>query len=1548
MSCQGISVSDCTTLATASTVDISSYVYEPDTPPALIDSASTLPANLITEINECDGNSNCKLIAYNFNTNTGTKAQNDAQYLLQLSAGATEAYRTNKTVMAMVGTSNVTSLGIPTENLDLHYDPSHIQLTPPITNRPIGFSELQGTFVDTDRVSRMSSGSSNLPSLDQCASSCVNVSGCRGFNYDDVIQYCALFNLVDVEAVLGQATNDNSNTGTTLTLVIKNAISGIAAGQYIIGLDEYINGNIEITSYNAAAPTNIPIKFTEQAVRGIPVNTTFRIKAPTRYNPLDRRKAYANQIDHINNVGVNGTDSYGYSADFITTGTISSLLNPISTTSALTAFTTPQSTLTVQANINALTGSPKISSGVLPINRPGGSACNSGIYDTTNDAILCSCATHSAAVCDVKMSVNSQTGTSITFNLPETADLRSGSASGSPLILTGAIEFTVTLAPTSPVPSQRIIGWTGTVVDSTGLGLRIPVVVKSYTTSTITFTFSATTYSQINAQVITLSDTKGASCQDIKACNASIQRLLDSSGVRSFSTMDLVACSGCNERAYNKPAGTQSAVQFTKLREYLWYENVGVFACPISSLPTGATTRDGNCTPVCTKPDDTYADSAAYDAASSTCRVTCRPGLSWNGTACVPCPAITLPPNISLQPGTFCHSLCIYSSGSDPANMTINTQYDGSTGYTTSCSTSCSVGVPNGDNTRCCPAVTTTTGTIITRYTDDCTTPVCAKSRTDNFIDTVSTSGSTCAVTCDTVTLRNSTSSLRTATDTFETGVVLPVQGVAGGSAFTLTTTTTTDAVSTTDSFPPLSGSSQPFTTLNTNIGSYMFYPQGSHDAVYTGNGTPTPLYAIPNGISTFYIKFPFKIKIESIQFWFTGINNVTINLKSADSTDVVLSQSIPVTTSPYTFTNSVPGYQKRLSLVFNKVGAATIAYKITASVQKICTTMCVPPTPIPVGVSGAYLSTSTVSDPESQKICDVVCSLGYSYSGSGCTACSSVSFDPGTSVSFDSSCTGSCYVFNPQVASSSLVNATAYAGTSSSNPLFIAASATGTARVCHIKSCPPNYTQYTASSGSTLSDSGCCQVPTVVNSSGTVLSATGITWSYPTGTPGAASVSTATCSLSCSLPSLNTYNMSVTPNQTNKTCVRSCPSLTPPAGFTISQADNCQPTCSLSTADPNGYASYASSTCTKSCNSTYYKDTATSACCPYAGAGTNTTVVYGAGSTCNTGDAICSVTTSYPNINKAAYSAPGGASSPACSIQCKTVSLATGTSSSYSTDGRCTLTCSTTITNAVATGTDASGGNSPSCSWACSSGYYTKGSSCCQNVTADTGITVAYNANDCGFTCSTSAANMVVTKNDAARTCTAACASQTYLAGGQCCKNVSYDWNTKVSGSTNTTNCSFTCTGIHQNAIKTDTASDRSCVAGGTADGGYFINSIGEAVLITYTNYADSTKTYDVFAASGGFGVTNKLCTPISNTTNYLRLYIVGSTVYYRVNSSTTCPGGTTSKTPTMYEQVTVAYCPTNYTLYYNGTKWNCTYNGWIQANASSRSTYNDGYTFV
>ena len=84
---QGVSLDVCSTITNASQTNISSRVY--GVPPSYTVQEDTLPSGLQTKINECNVDGACHFVAYDFETDTGTKV-NQIDYLVDSRMGAME------------------------------------------------------------------------------------------------------------------------------------------------------------------------------------------------------------------------------------------------------------------------------------------------------------------------------------------------------------------------------------------------------------------------------------------------------------------------------------------------------------------------------------------------------------------------------------------------------------------------------------------------------------------------------------------------------------------------------------------------------------------------------------------------------------------------------------------------------------------------------------------------------------------------------------------------------------------------------------------------------------------------------------------------------------------------------------------------------------------------------------------------------------------------------------------------------------------------------------------------------------------------------------------------------------------------------------------------------------------------------------------------------------------------------------------------------------------------------------------------------------------
>jgi len=1508
---QGLDPNDCTTIAQAASTNITDLIYEPDTPPDPIDT-SVLPPNLQTLTQNCEGDANCKLISYDFNTNTGSKSPN-TDYLMQLPTDNLPADKTNITVMAKVGDRDVTSIGIPTDNLDTHFDPNHLTLTPAITTGPIGFSSIGGEIKGTEITNSAST-------LDGCAVACDSAAICGGFNFSDTSS-CTLFQIVDKEAVISTVYNGSSGqTITTLNVILSSMPTGVSTGYIVTGLDSYINGEVNVNG--TPSGTTLPLSFERQSVYTIPANTPITIQAPRTIDPGATVHGYISNKDHMNIIGVNGTSTYGYKADF----KLKSLrAMPTATTTLLSASPATLKTTPLSLVFSSLPSPlPTISSVTFSKSFQVSQSVRTSSVIMKSDT---QCPTPVTAVvsdnCKAILEYDSVNGNTITFKMPADGAYIINAIDSTVRVLFSVIEITFDLADDNVnVPSDRIIGWSGTLLIAPGDS--VPVSVIRYTPATITFSFPARSWSSvIAAQTITLSDNDGSTCQDIKACNASIQRLLDNISVRSFSTNDIVACSACPERAYIKPVATQTDSQFTKLREYLWYGNSGVYSCGTVTLPTGSTSVDAQCQPVCDPPStDTNAVSSTYDGSTNACRITCRTGFYWNQTTrmCTQCPPITpLATNtvFSYPPNGGCAATCSYAGNTPPTNMTVETTTNN--GITTACTVSCTNGLPTSDNSQCCPPSTQPIGTKVVSYTSTgCTNVTCDKDSPygDNYAS-VGASGATCSFTCpmtNAITLNNgTTAAVNASTGLTSTAIIFPFSYTS--SAFT-------------------SVSSQLTGDLNTNIGTFTFSPASAAQAMFIGSsGSPTIFYTLTSGPIT--IAFPVFVTPTSIQYWSGSggsVSSLVVEVyKNKTGTDSVFNAT--VNANPYPISTSPIGKQIKLTFA----GTGSVAFQIKGKVVQNCVVSCT--------YTGSSANGGVAIFNDSSRTCLMKCPLGTISSVTGCSACGAVNpKDPGTDVSFNEICEGTCVPTSGQPDGT-----TTYAGTVVTNPATattsaaISATATGTARACHIKACPANYTQYTDSGLTTISNGGCCPTPRITNAAGTtVLTGSGIRWSYPVST----ATTVAICNLTCSLPSPNTYGMTVSVDNTGKMCKRSCPTFTANTGTSLGTVgDDCNPNCTTLDSNARVDQTYSAAnggigTCTKTCNSGYKGDTGatpnnltsnpgTKPCCPEVGKGSNTIVTLSSGGVCKpAGDSICSVAASYPNIDKVVYSAPANAT-PTCGVQCRTVILDpptdAGLSPSYSTDGKCTLTCSSTVTNSKPTKSDATDIYRPRCTFECDSGYYKPSSAylCCENVTQNTGTILSPSTTTCDFTCSLDPiySSTVYTSTPSGRSCVLGCQSSYYSPSGYpttCClkptingSGISYT----AAAPTADNPCDFTCSAYSDDPLRKVTkvnnisrtgVVNRSCTLTEqcnstlyrrTTESRYLNAGYTDKCVLLYAtnlNYWLYKGNGDVYSRGDSAQGANYTGTSSVADVNPIRTYVSGTYKYNTAIEQKTCPAGT------------------------------------------------------
>ena len=1295
---------NCTAIAAAASTDISSLIYDPDTPPTPIDT-SVLPPNLNTKLQECDGDANCKLVMYDFNTNTGTKADS-ADYLIQLESNSRTANNSMVTVMSNVSTKDTTSLGIPTDNLDLHYDPNHLRSTPAIASGPIGFSSIDATILGT--------GSSDTAStIDGCAIACDSSSTCGGFNFGEDSS-CTLFNIVDKDfTVTNRYGGSNGQRISTLSLTLNGSLTGVASGQTVSGLETYINGPITITS---ASVNIITISFDSQVVYQIPANTQITISAARQVDPNATVHGYTSNKSRINLIGVNGTMSYGYSGDFTVSQQLNSLpTNVLSANPSAVSSTSSVSRLELTF-LSLPSPLPVISSATLSFD-------NSGVV-MINDSTRCipTSATVSDA-CKAVLSFNSVNGNTITFDLPSGGGFIRNVIDNSVRVYFTTTEFTLNV--TTGTPSDRIMGWSGTLslfpitvtaatsssitasfpvvsginppvigmtgtvggypitvtavtstevtatitlpqgstlpaINTTGTVGNFPVSVVGFTNSTITFSGPSIIPSiGVRAQtIITLSDNNGSTCQDIKACNASIQRLLDNPAIRSFSTLDLVACSACPERAYTKPTTSQTGPQFDKLREYLWYGNSGKFVCP-TTLPTGASSFDENCTPVCTPSSDQNAISTEYDTTTSACKITCRTGYRWDGTNCVACPSVTLDSQTTYTyttPGS-CIATCTYIGALPASTQSVTTVNDANGTTTTSCTVACSTGY-NRDSTSktctACPAVTTLAeGTRYTYNTSGLCVPTCSAilpqlASIQDVITTLAAGSYKCTTTCSIgyfsssdnlrccapptsepvgtqftaytdATCQAVSCSIDTTYDSMYGSVSGGLNGLCSfacpsapsltnGTGYNYKSTSTSITSSAINSITaecefPVGGTFSKVGRLDTDIGTYTFDPPKAFDAIGT-----TLSYSYTGPIT---IGFPFPIQLTRIVIYKgSGITGVSVSLYKQKSTtsDPVLSQSATFTSSPQTLSFSQIVFGKKLVLTFT--GTGNIGFQIFGNAVKNCMVQCTPPSGSPTGSYAVY--------DDVYRTCSMSCPIGYAPITSGCQRCDPPATDPGTSYTGNAGvCSGTC--------TTSIANATVYGGAAVTNRNQLDTqtstySSSGT-RECHIKSCPSGYTQFTTSTSVTPSKGGCCRIPTLKANSTSDATITdgaasnhGISWSfqaYNSNSPG-----TTTCAHTCSTTN-TTINVTAEGSDTQTPyCVVTCkeagktfteggcsacspPEIKPGTTYNFNTPGSCAATCSVATGQPSGTTVSTTPPCTISAcpaNHTKYTTTAETA----------------------------------------------------------------------------------------------------------------------------------------------------------------------------------------------------------------------------------------------------------------------------------------------------------------------------------------------------------------
>jgi hypothetical protein len=1163
------------------------------------------------------------------------------------------------------------------------------------------------------------------------------------------------------------------------------------------------------------------------------------------------------------------------------------------------------------------------------------------------------------------ITVTSASSSSITASLSLPSGINppmvgmTGTVGNYPITVTAATSSSITATITLPQ------GSTPPVNNSSGkLGL-FPVTVVGFTNSTITFSGpSIIPNIGIPAQTITLSDNNGSTCQDIKACNASIQRLLDNTSIRSFSTLDLVACSACPERAYIKPTTTQTAGEFDNLRKYLWYGNSGQFKCT-TTLPPGASSFDENCKPVCTPSTDQNAVSTDYDSTNNACKITCRSGYQWDGTKCVICPSVTLDSQTSYTYTNGCAGTCSYTGS--VTNMIVRSTSSG--GSLIACTRECTFGyLPSSDYSVCCSitAVVQPIGTKVSAITStNCTAVTCVPNPPYNVnYASVGASGATCTVTCGTV------ATIPVTTNNGTTATVSTATGLSSEVIFPVFWNGT--ALATVSSAPSSS------LTLNTNIGTYTFSTTGYAPGMYiSSTGTPSTYVSFTS--ASMVIIFPVFFQLTSFEYWLSLGSSVTSCIVSfykstANSlSERVLQQTISAGTTSATFTTAV--YGRNLAIQFTGY-SGSFAYRIKGKVVQNCMVSC--------SYSGSSANGGSPVYNQDTKTCSMICPAGTSASSVGCSSCTAVTPDPGTQISFDSSCLGTC-----SVASGQPTGTTVYAGatnTCASSPTTctqVSSAATGTARACHIRACPADtattsYTKFIDSVSTTqLNNGGCCLKPRILNSAGTALtwsatadnpSGTAASWSYP-----ASGLSSSACSLTCNLPTPNSFNMTLTTDNTAKTCTKVCPTVTAGTATTVgtgnSTYSNCNPDCK--TTDTNATANpvydvrannpVTTGQCTKTCKAGYKGDTGatpnrttttpgSNPCCSDVGSTANTTVTLSSGGICKIDTTtICSVTTSSANINAAVYNAALAGSSPTCTIQCKTVrfypSSGAGLSSSYSTDGLCTLTCSSTVTNSQPTKTDASGATDPRCTFACAPNYYKPTSAylCCPEVTQYTGTVPNKSTTDCTFSCGLDSSNypsQLYTSTPSGQSCVLGCTASAYQPTGysnKCCSIPTLlDGTGYQQAPTAADPCEFTCTSSDSSRIltKINSGGTRSCALGGCISG---------YTLVGSTCTQNKIPGYSIVKCDFIQSITLSFYTSFIPATNiaYKRLYSGPSGLI-----AAGARKGNSDVTNYFSTPNTLYSCPAGYSFKYysDDSKWWCTLDQLLTSNGIN--IYNDDIT--
>ena len=170
--CQSYSLGDPQFIQCAATLDPDVYGYYTDLPEPIL--KSVLPENLNTLLDSCEGNSDCKLVSYDFQTDVGTTAA-DAEYVINMK-------NTDAQNKGLFIKSNYT--------------------TPVVAIEPPGYSysllpiNPQGTNVVTITIPQSLSASDQVTS-EMCARYCDDLPNCKAFNYNQLLLSCVFFSNYD-------------------------------------------------------------------------------------------------------------------------------------------------------------------------------------------------------------------------------------------------------------------------------------------------------------------------------------------------------------------------------------------------------------------------------------------------------------------------------------------------------------------------------------------------------------------------------------------------------------------------------------------------------------------------------------------------------------------------------------------------------------------------------------------------------------------------------------------------------------------------------------------------------------------------------------------------------------------------------------------------------------------------------------------------------------------------------------------------------------------------------------------------------------------------------------------------------------------------------------------------------------------------------------------------------------------------------------------------------------------------------------------------------